>query len=53
MEGVYKQKILDRDGNWGICDYNKGKLIGRGAYSKCYQFIDNKNGKLFAAKEMK
>ena len=52
MQGEFRQKYLDRDGNWSICDYKKGQFIGKGAYSKCYQLIDNKTGQIYAAKEM-
>ena len=44
MNGIEEDKIseidLSSEINNGLKKYQQGKLIGKGKYSKCYEFID-------------
>ena len=45
-----EEKISDAHSNQKIRKYTKGKLLGRGGFARCYEFICQDNNKIFAAK---
>ena len=45
-----EEKINDASSEKKIRKYNRGKLLGRGGFARCYEFICQDNNKVFAAK---
>ena len=45
-----KEKLNDPHSANKIRKYTKGKLLGRGGFARCYEFICQDNNKVFAAK---
>ena len=49
-DSVVEEKIIKVTGEIQIRKYNKGRLLGKGGFAKCYEFICSENNKIFAAK---
>ena len=49
-ESVVEEKIIKVTGEIQTRKYNKGRLLGKGGFAKCYEFICSENNKIFAAK---
>ena len=47
---VVKEKIIKVTGDVHIRKYYKGRILGKGTLSKCYELTDAENKKIFAAK---
>ena len=45
-----EEKLNDPHSQQQIRKYTKGKLLGRGGFARCYEFICQDNNKVFAAK---
>ena len=45
-----EEKINDAHSEQKIRKYTRGKLLGRGGFARCYEFICQDNNKVFAAK---
>ena len=50
LKTVIEEKINDANSEKKIRKYKKGKLLGRGGFARCYEFICQDNNKVFAAK---
>ena len=47
---VVEEKIIKVTGDFQIRKYYKGRLLGKGGFAKCYEFVCAENKKNFAAK---
>ena len=47
---IIEEKIKGAGNEIKIRKYTKGKLLGKGGFAVCYEFICQDNGKTFAAK---
>ena len=47
---IVEEKIIKVTGDIQIRKYNKGHLLGKGGFAKCYEFTCQENNKIFAAK---
>jgi polo-like kinase 1 len=47
---VVEEKIMKVTGDFQIRKYYKGRLLGKGGFAKCYEFVCAENKKVFAAK---
>ena len=47
---VVEERIIKVTGDVQIRKYYKGRLLGKGGFAKCYEFICAENKKIFAAK---
>jgi len=49
---IIEEKITKANGETVIKKYNKGRMLGKGGFAKCYQFTNIDNKKISAAKVM-
>ena len=49
-DSIVEEKIIKVTGDYQIHRYIKGRLLGKGINSKCYEFTSLENKKIFAAK---
>lgn len=49
-EQIVEEKIANVLGNPVIKKYAKGKFLGKGGFARCYEFTNQENKKIFAAK---
>ena len=47
---VVEEKIIKVTGDFQIRKYYKGRLLGKGGFAKCYEFVCAENKKNFAAR---
>ena len=47
---IVEEKIMKVTGDFQIRKYYKGRLLGKGGFAKCYEFVCAENKKVFAAK---
>lgn len=47
---IVEEKIIKVTGDFQIRKYYKGRLLGKGGFAKCYEFVCAENKKNFAAK---
>lgn len=47
---IVEEKIIKVTGDVQIRKYYKGRLLGKGGFAKCYEFVCSENDKTFAAK---
>jgi polo-like kinase 1 len=47
---IIEEKIAKPNGEFTIRKYLKGKFLGKGGFAKCYEFVNQDNKVLCAAK---
>jgi polo-like kinase 1 len=47
---IIEEKITKVNGDIAIKRYEKGKLLGKGGFAKCFEFKDLETSKIYAAK---
>ena len=47
---IIQEKVNKVNGDILIKEYVKGKLLGKGGFAKCYEFINQETKKIVAAK---
>ena len=47
---IIEEKIIHPNGETSIRKYSKGKLLGKGGFAKCYEFVNLDTKKTLAAK---
>ncbi len=50
MPPVVEEKITKHNGEIQIKKYLKGKFLGKGGFARCYEFTNQDNGAIVAAK---